>query len=320
VTSAPGSGRDGALTPIAVAAFLRDHLGGDVSEPEAVTHGEWSKAFFYRRGSHEFVVRFTEFPDDFLKDQRVAALSSPRLPIPKVVEIGAAFDRFYAISERAHGDFMEQCDASAMQRVLPSLFELLEAEHEVDISQTGGFGLWRGSDGSAAYATWREALLAIATDPPSSRTHGWRERLAHFSDSMRAFECGYARIQKLVDACPNERHLLHSDLLNFNVLVQGDRVSAIFDWGASMYGDWLWDLAWITFWQPWYSAWAEVDVRGAALAHFSSRGLTGTRVEERLQCYELAIGLDGMAYQAFVGHVDNLAWTTRRVEALLRGN
>jgi hygromycin-B 4-O-kinase len=238
--------------------------------------------------------------------------------MPRFLEIGPAFDRLsYAISERAHGEFLEQRDAPAMQRLLPSLFDVLDALRDVNISDRVGFGLWRGADGVAPHANWREALLAIATDPPSSRKHGWRERLAASAAASQAFEAGYRAIQALVEACPNRRHLLHSDLLYFNVLVDQDRVSAVLDWGSSMYGDWLWDLAWITFWQPWYTAWADVDIRAAAEHHFESIRLDVPNFAERLRCYELAIGLDGLAYQSFAGHADHLAWTTQRVFGLL---
>jgi hygromycin-B 4-O-kinase len=126
------------------------------------------------------------------------------------------------------------------------------------------------------------------------------------------FDRAFAAMESLIDTCPNERHLLHSDLLYYNVLVSNDQVSSVLDWGSSLYGDFLWDLAWFTFWQPWYTAWASVDIRGAAERHFGV-----TNFGQRMRCYELAIGLDGMAYQAFVGHADNLAWTTERVRGLI---
>jgi hygromycin-B 4-O-kinase len=205
-----------------------------------------------------------------------------------------------------------------MRRLLPSVFATLDAARDVDVSETTGFGLWRGADGNAPYATWRDTLRAIATDPPSNRTHGWRDRLAQLPESHEVFEAGYERMLSLLDACPErERHLLHSDLLNFNVLVRDDCVSAVLDWGSSMYGDFLWDLAWLTFWQPWYTAWANVDLRSAARRHYQSSGSSVPNFAERLRCYELAIGLDGIAYQSYVGHTEDCAWTTRRVESLI---
>jgi hygromycin-B 4-O-kinase len=305
-----------------VAHFLSEATGVGAIERDSllsVNHGEWSKAYFFRTvDGRELVARFSGTDEDFLKDERATRFASPRLPVPRVLEIGRAFDEYYAISERAFGDYVEERDAHSMERVLPSLLNSLDAMREVDLSGTDGFGLWR-ADGSAPHDTWRDVLLAVATDPPSSRTHGWRERLDLFPEADRVFQAAFDAIQRLADAAPDERHLLHSDLLNFNILIsENQQVSSVLDWGSSMYGDFVWDLAWLTFWQPWYTAWASVDFVSAAHEHYARTGLKVPNFVERIRCCELAIGLDGMAYQALTGRADDLQWTTRRVQSLLR--
>jgi hygromycin-B 4-O-kinase len=292
-----------------------EFLGCDRVEP--IEHGEWSRAFFFQRAGRDLVARFSAVDDDFLKDQRVERIASG-LPIPKVIEIGQAFGGSFAISQRAFGSFLEERDLTDVQRLLPSLFETLDVVRQVDLGDTSGFGLWRGSDGRAPHATWRDTLLSFATQPPSTRLFEWRSALARTPFAKQAFDDGYAALRTLVDACPNERYLVHSDLLNFNVLVQGDRVSAVLDWGASLYGDFVWDLAWFTFWQPWYVAWSTLDIRQAAVEHFAAIGLPVPNFDARLWCYELAIGLDGLAYQAYAASsADNLAWTAARLRHLL---
>jgi hygromycin-B 4-O-kinase len=294
-----------------VAAFL------DCDSVEPIGHGEWSRAFFFQRAGRDLVARFSAFDDDFLKDQHVERIARA-LPIPRVLEIGSAFGGYFAISERAYGSFIEERDLAGMQRLLPSLFAALDAVREVDLTGTEGFGLWRGSDGQGPHATWRDTLLGFATQPPSTRQFEWQAALARTPFAQQAFDCGYAALETLVDACPNERYLVHSDLLNFNVLVQADRISAVLDWGASLYGDFVWDLAWFTFWQPWYAAWSTLDIRQAAVAHFAAIGLPVPNFDARLRCYELAIGLDGLAYQAYAGgSADNLASTAARLRHLL---
>src|SRR5262249_47225389 len=83
-------------------------------------------------------------------------------------------------------------------------------------------GLW-GADGTAPYPSWRAALLAVATDQPVTRTHGWRARLAASSVGLGPFEEAYGHLQALADRVPEVRHLIHSDLLHYNVLVEADR-------------------------------------------------------------------------------------------------
>ena len=122
-----------------------------------------------------------------------------------------------------------------------------------------------------------------------------------------------------MDQVPEDRHLVHSDLLHFNVLVSGRRITAVIDWGDSKYGDFLYDVAWFTFWAPWYRAWDGIDFKLEALQHFESIGLSVPHFDERLQCCGLHIGLSGQAYCAFAGHWDDLEWTARRTLAVARG-
>jgi hygromycin-B 4-O-kinase len=69
-------------------------------------------------------------------------------------------------------------------------------------------------------------------------------------ERARPFDAAVARLKDMVASCPEERHLIHSDLLHYNVLVAGDQISAVFDWGCALYGDLLYDVAWLTFWAP----------------------------------------------------------------------
>lgn len=108
----------------------------------------------------------------------------------------------------------------------------------------------------------------------------------------------------MIGSCPEERHLIHGDLLNFNVLVADGRLSGVIDWGCAMWGDWLYDLAWFTFWAPWYPAWAGIDVAAEALRHHAAIGLDVPRFAERLACCHPYVALSGMAYQAFTERWD----------------
>ena len=46
-------------------------------------------------------------------------------------------------------------------------------------------------------------------------------------------------------ACRTTRHVIHGDLLNRNILVDGERINAVLDWGNALYGDHLYDAAWL---------------------------------------------------------------------------
>jgi len=300
------------VTDTQAGAFLLERFGGEAGPPAAVGQGEWSKAYAFSRADTDYIVRFSTLDEDFEKDRLAAARYSSRdLPIPPIIELGEAFDGFYAISERMPGSYLDAVDERQMRTLLPSLFAALDATRFADVSATLGYGIWE-ADGNAPHPTWRAALLDVVNDRPIDRVHGWRERLASSATGMGRFEEALRLFQALVDQAPEGRHLIHSDLLHFNVLVSGDQITAVIDWGCSMYGDFLYDVAWFSFWSPWYRAWDGIDFASEAWRHFESIGLTVPHFEERLRCYELHIGLSGQAYCAFAGHWDDLEWTAQR--------
>jgi hygromycin-B 4-O-kinase len=310
--------RSAELAPAEIARFLRERLGGPISDVVRIPHGEWSRAFGFRYGDGDYVVRFSAVEADFQKDQLASSYASPRLPLPRLLAVGAAFDGFFAISQRAQGKFLDELDAAGMHRLLPALLDVLDGLREADISTTHGFGQW-GVDGNAPHATWRAALLDIGHASSSvNRIHGARQRLASRPSAQAAFDAAAARLESLAAACPTDRYLIHSDLLNFNVLVAEERVSGVIDWGSSLYGDFLFDLAWLTFWQPWYPAWAGIDIRAAARRHYASIGLAVPHFEARMRCYETVIGLDNQLYSAFKGKWAQLETVAQRTLAISR--
>jgi hygromycin-B 4-O-kinase len=283
-----------------VAPFLRERRWRVAASSIApIAHGEWSRAFhFTLESGAEYVVRFGAL-NDFRKDEIAARYATPDLPIPRIVEIGEAFDSFYAISERAHGAFLDALDANQLRSALLSLWAAIDSMRLSALSGAG-FGVWDGS-GQAAHATWRDALLAVGTDAPDLRIAGWRRRLEQSPTGAEPFNTAFRRLAELALEVPDARHLIHADLLNYNVLVDRQRVSAVLDWGAAMYGDWVFDVAWFAFWQPWYPAWSGIDFAAEAVRYFTSVGADLAEFKARLRCCEVFIGLDNQAYCAFKG-------------------
>jgi hygromycin-B 4-O-kinase len=114
------------------------------------------------------------------------------------------------------------------------------------------------------------------------------------------------------------RSLLHCDLINRNVLVDGDRITGVVDWGCSLYGDHLYDLAWFDFWSPWYP---ELDMRllRAELdRRWREAGYAPKDSARRLLACHLHIALDHLAYNAHREDWANVSATAERMRALAR--
>jgi hygromycin-B 4-O-kinase len=296
--------------------FLASHLGAAPSEVSLVGEGAWSQCFGFRRGEDELVVRFGRYVDDFDKDQRAYRYASPQLPIPQVLEIGQAFERYYAISTRVHGAPLESLDETQWRAVIPAVVSVLEAMRTADLSSSSGFGGWR-MDGNASHDRWSSRLLAVREDTPDQRTHGWRERLAACPQGIETFEWGFEVLKTLVDDTV-PRCLLHSDLINRNVLVRDNQITGVFDWGCSAYGDHLYDLAWFEFWAPWYPRLDMHSLRSALERRWAQIGYRPENKESRLAACYLHIGLDHLAYNAYLQDWPTLSATADRMRTLVR--
>ncbi len=301
-----------------VTAFLGTRFPR-VSEVEPIGGGEWSQAFSFKDGSRALVVRFGAQLEDYQKDEAAYRFAGPDLPIPPVHEIGQAFDAYYAVSERRYGEALDSLDGPALEAALPSIFRSLDALRLADLAGTSGYGMW-SPDGDAPFATWRDCLLAVRDDTVYQRIQGWRATLEARPTDLEVFEQGYRELEALMESVGERRYLVHEDLVGDNVRIADGEVTAIVDWGNARYGDFLHDLARLTFWVPWYPAWRGVDIVGAAREHYAAIGLEVPAFDERLRACQIYVGLEAQAYNVFTERWEELAKSGQRTLELARAD
>ena len=300
---------DSALTSIDRAReFLADRYGGRASDVAEVRAGDWSTAFAFQLNGRELIARFSRWREDFEKDRAAMAYSCVDLPVPRVLEIGDAYDGAYAISERHFGVFLESLDAEGFARVIPALLRALDVMRSLPVPH---------DKRSVPWIDWlRDALV----DHPGARVSGWREKLAASSELDALFVAGQKAFDDLSATVPDIHHVLHLDLINRNVLVAEDRtkLEAVFDWGCTTYGDFLYEVAWFTFWSPWYPGLAATDMLSVVRTHYAESDLPVENFGARIRSYELHIGLHHLAYNTFVpGREEDLVKIASRLRELI---
>lgn len=294
-----------------VERFLRDRF--DAADGVTLLKGgAWSTAFGFSVGEQALVVRFGRYVEDYEKDRMASAWARPLLPIPAVLDVGEAFDGAFAVSERLDGQPLDALPADRMPSAIESLIDTLRELEDVALPGSG-YGTWSAPTGNAPHLSWPDFLTSVP-DRDWPRIHGWRDRLTAVTGAAQVFDRAQRLLEDLVHHCPDRRSVVHGDLLADNVLVTSDdRISAMLDWGNSLAGDPLYDVAWLMFWAPW-----QPGIDRDRLRRYAESRADDADLDQRLVCYQLHIALDGMQYQAFAGRERDLLATARHATTLLR--
>ena len=272
--------------------FLAEH-GYSPVDVALAGEGAWSRCFGFHHDGIDFVIRFGAHLEDFDKDNHAQGFTRPGLPIPAVLAVGPAAAGHYAISTRCFGNPLEHATPAQWDSLLPSVLTMFDALRSCTVAPSAGWGMW-GAAGTAPQAGWRDALLSVADDHP--RHQGWRTKLGLMDEAA-------------TDAVP--RAVIHSDLINRNVHVVGDQITGVFDWGCSMYGDPLYELAWFQFYAPWYP---HLDI-GALTTAVLARDHSGSHAE-RLLAAMMHIGLGSIVYGVARNAGDDVADAVDRMKAI----
>jgi len=288
------------LTPAMIEHFLNTVFDSPVTGVVPLGAGAWSRAYRFEVADSAHVIRWSQFADNFERDAYAARYANDDLPIPPVTSLGEAHGSYYAISPFVAGVFLEALSPDELSATIPALLRLLRALRRVDLSQTRGFGFWDGR-GQAPYSTWRPFVLDDKNDSPGSLINGWRPKLEASPMGTETYDVLRTALIQLVERLPEIRGLVHSDLLNWNVLATPGRITALLDWGSSFYGDPLYDIAWFVFYEPWYPHFGAIDLAQRLLEDYRADPLADQReIDDRLLCCLLDIGINSIAYNAFI--------------------
>jgi len=298
--------------------LLQEKYGQRVAEVKPLAAGGWSQAYSFVHDEITYVIRWSRVADNFERDAFARRYARDGLPIPSIVALGQADESFYAIAPFVTGNFLETLASTELERTLPAILKMFRALRSVDLPATAGFGFWNGQ-GAGSHASWRAFLLDDKNDSAGSLIHGWRAKLEASSMGTTAFTQLWCALETFVKHCPDERSLVHSDLLNRNVLAAAGEITALLDWGSSFYGDSLYDVAWFTFYEPWFPRFKQLNLARRLLEDFVDDPQTSKAdLEARLLCYLVDIGIGSIAYNAFIENWANGEEAAEYTLSLLR--
>ncbi len=280
--------------------FLQKKFDAEISDISHVDKGEWSDTHFFKAGNQDLVIRISDLQENFMMDKFAYEKYSSSVPIPRILEVGEFEGKYFAISERAFGKFIDNLNKKEMRLILPGLFELFHKMRQLDTSNSSGYGSW-DSQGNGKFKSWKDFLLDVIEDTPNKPTSGWKQNLSESKFKLFDLMKIYNKLKKYINYCPETRYVIHSDLIHYNLLVSNsaDEITSVLDWGCAKYGDFLYDVAWFDFWKFWYKSMRNIDYSKITRTHLEQQGLPTTNIDKRILCYKIHIALDSFVYASF---------------------
>jgi hygromycin-B 4-O-kinase len=295
--------------PVAIRRFLQAHFEPGATGVHQIGAGMFSRAYAFVAARQAYVLRLNAWQEDLQKDAFAARhFSAPGLPIPPVLALGR-FDegRYYAITARCPGQNLDQMGADPVRPVVPRLFDTLAVIHSTDVSAHESWGL-AGAAGGGRFQSWREALQSFLN---LKFEQTWRDLAQHTFLEADLYAAWLREMERLLPYCPEDKHLVHGDFGFDNVISDGRQITGVLDWAEYGLGDFVYDVAYLDFWSkeiPYGALWHEqATSQGRAVLHY----------EERMRCYMLHIGLEGMRIAAAQGNEREYIRVRERTRSVL---
>ncbi len=286
-----------------VEEFLRKNVSADIENVEMLKGGEISQAFSIEDNSKSYIIKIRRVrkrfrkKDPFGKEISVAEILKKQdiqVPIPNIIKYGifkeVESEKFiFCIVEKASGKFVHLFPKEKFSLIDRSLIDVLYQIHSVDISSTKGYGNWNKLN-EAPLGSMRDHILDVIERQKIYTNNKFSEGIFEIDLYLQ----GSTRIKELVKFCSTKRYLVHADYGYDNVLADEDgNITAVYDWEHSLFGDFVYDIAWLDFWrfrdENTYSQLYYEKYKDSNKIDFKN-------YKERLLCYKLYIGMTAAGF------------------------
>lgn len=311
-----------------VLPLLHEYFEEPILDLQTVEGGNVAQTFSFAVGSRsdadatntesdkEYIVSFN--PTMLVNFEKQAYVeenfASPSIPVPRQVHRGHLGEVYFAITEKAPGQNLLQIPRPEYVELIDAQFELLDAIHQVSLGERPGYGFFDGN-GVALWPSWRAHLESVKDEGPAGDFfENWHELFQTSFLEREVFDRLFSEMTQLISYCPDDRFLVHGNYGFGNLMAQDGRITAVLDWMNAMYGDFLYDIAWLAFWAP-KDGWQE-----RFRQYYQSMGREVPFYSERVLCYQTNIALDALKFFAKANNKPAYDWAKDLIYGLLQNH
>lgn len=305
-----------ALSNEQVITLLQEHFPMPIEQLSAINNGQIAQTCSFTSGGQAYIVRFNRdnMGANFPKEAFIAGrITSPRIPIPRIVHVGRFHELHYSITIKVPGRPLDQLPPAEYAQLLPEIIRTLVAIHHIDMRDwPSGYGVF-DNRGAGLYTSWRSYLTSIREEEEDRNFYGkWHTLFDTTFLERDVFNSLYGEMSRLLDNCPAERWLVHGSYGFSNVIAHEGNITGVLDWIDAKYGDFVYDIAWLDFWSP------EAHHSELFRRYYASQGISAPAYDERLRCYHCYIGMDALRFFAKSNQPKAYQWSRKRIFDLIR--
>ncbi len=217
--------------------------------------------------------------------------------IPRIIKNGQLGKYFYSLSEKCVGKLLDTLDVSEGELTEKDLYGQLLKIYSIEPMGSG-------------YGTWDKTLNASNLSMQDLVMHDLRvepiDLIQRDFTGLKLHEDIRQKALRLKDYAIEERYLIHGDIGYNNTCGHEGKVTGIFDWAESSYGDFVWDIAWLMFWNA-DALKSSIRFREYydSLASNEKPALNFENYDKRIEYYLFVIGYGSLCFFAKTENPDS---------------
>ncbi len=281
---------------------IQNHYPG-AGEILILSGGLVSQTFSFTYEGKKMIFQIGGKKEAYEKERYVGETYKGRLPVRVMRGVFVNADgRAYCFSDFIGGRKLFDLNPQEQIDVVPSVLDFMDRLSVVDIPNNAGCGRFDAS-GRARFSSWQAFISAVGNE----ELYAWRQHMPTPID-LHAVDSAVDMLRTNADCLRLERAcLLHGDIGSYNLLADGVQISGAIDWGLALYGDPLYDMANVLFWNE--------DKLQPLVAAIKNRFAADDHSKTKLQCYMIRIGLEEIYNTAVLGEIGyDDAWVMNRLK------
>ena len=275
---------------------LTPHSGGLVSQ-----------TYSFQNGDMVFVFQIGGKKENYEKELFISQQYREVLPVREVLDVRETDDGIaYCISKYINGKPLFDLSDRERRKIVNPTMDALAKMAQIAIPSDRGYGRF-DANGYARYANWLDFILAIYNDT----VYDWSDLTKKgFDDSLvrKAID----EIQKSIDYVQIEHACFgHGDIGAYNVIAHNGQIAGFIDCQLAFYGDPLYDMANLLFWDEKKLC----DLTEAVIQRF----LTDEKNKRKVYCYALRIALEEIYTTVILDGIGyDVKWVSSRLGEILK--